>query len=215
MPPLMGEGAGPYTLFFTNHGYAPEWSGHSLEEAVAQARRYHFDATIYYRGKLVGSWGVLSGFRRYEGSRGERQIRENPESQRGGVHVDIYSHNPGQTRAGRFLSNPVDKSLRRAVNFFREHAGYVVGRKMAGALDLARAERWAASEGVIFEWSADDDADLSWMTEKERDEPHEVLCCMASLDGARASLCGIVDPDRNYQRVIEAELASELQGEVG
>jgi hypothetical protein len=38
-----------------------------------------------------------------------------------------------------------------------------------------------------------------------------VLCCvLKDGDGnVLASLCGITDPDSNYRRVVEAELASE------
>lgn len=201
-------GAGPFSLFFTNHGYSPDWSGFSLEEAIAQAKRYHFDAQILERGKLVGAWSAIGGYRDLSGGRRQRPYINPPEMQRGGVHIDIASHNP-----------KVDSSLRKAVNFFREHAGYVVGRRMAGALDLARAERWAASEDVNFMWTADEDADLSWATPRQREQIQEVMCCLAALrrDGqatVTASLCGIVDPDRNYQRVVEAELANELRSQV-
>ena len=51
------------------------------------------------------------------------------------------------------------------------------------------------------------------MSDEEREQAHEVLCCRIIDPGnprrSLASLCGITDPDRNYGRVIEAELAAE------
>lgn len=102
------------------------------------------------------------------------------------------------------------KSLFEAARFFKQHAGGIVGQASAGALRLAKAEAEAEKRGITFEWSGDDDADLSWMSEAERKNVSEVLCAVAKRNGkACASLCGIVDPDRNYGRVVEAELAME------
>jgi len=49
------------------------------------------------------------------------------------------------------------------------------------------------------------------MDDDERKQDHECLCCsIRDLSGIYlASLCGIVDADSDYQRVIEAELALE------
>lgn len=106
--------------------------------------------------------------------------------------------------------------------FFYQHAGYAYDptteSKTAGrrrcARALAQAEAWAQTHGLTFEWTHDDDANLSWMTPEEQAQPHEVLCCVARYrDGAIAAcLGGIIDADdRTYGRVIEAELALEAQ----
>jgi hypothetical protein len=126
-------------------------------------------------------------------------------------------------------------SLRSAFQFFFSHAGYCVGSRAAGALNLARAEAWAEDNGYTFVWESDDDPELGdhayWCAAARRDkagydidgEPipsysrsrecdgHEALVCvMRDADGAVVqSLCGILDPDRAYGRVIEAELALE------
>lgn len=123
----------------------------------------------------------------------------------------------------------MDRSLRRAYRFFREHAGYVVGENAKGALHLAKAERAASDAGVVFLWEQDNDADWSWMDAGEVKEPHEVECCAAVLPcpqcrpeiaatcrhtSVLASLCGIFDADNNYRRVVEAELAMESLDEI-
>jgi hypothetical protein len=114
------------------------------------------------------------------------------------------------------------KTMTIAERFFWSHAGYswntsegetkAQGRRRCAAL-LAEAEVWAADQGMTFTWEHDDCPDLSWMTEAEQAEPHEVLVCLARYaDGSiAASLGGIVDPDRTYGRIVEAELASEAK----
>ncbi len=102
--------------------------------------------------------------------------------------------------------------LRDAFRFFLENAGYATppGRA-ACALDLARAEQDAELMGFSFEWVSDDDPDLSWMTPEELAQDHESLgCIVRNASGTSVgSLWGIIDPDADYRRVIEAELASE------
>lgn len=109
---------------------------------------------------------------------------------------------------------------RNAYRFFRQHAGYIVGESAKGALALARAEKHAGDEGLQHVWVEDPDPDLSWMDEHERAQEHEVLGCIlyrpCSEHGVDckhaeplASLWGIVDADREYRRVIEAELSLE------
>lgn len=102
-----------------------------------------------------------------------------------------------------------------AYHFFLKHAGYCVKpgetRRQARircAKELVVAEKRGQAAGFTFEWVPDFDADLSWL------EPgqvvHEVYGCVA-YDGTTVvgSLWGICDPDANYRRVIQAELASE------
>lgn len=66
--------------------------------------------------------------------------------------------------------------------------------------------------GYTFEWEFDECPDLSWMSDEEREQDHEVLCSRIPDPQNRrfslASLCGITDADSKYRRVIEAELAA-------
>jgi hypothetical protein len=101
----------------------------------------------------------------------------------------------------------------RDVHFFSQHAGYAPGRKLKGSLQLAQAECAADRMGWTTQWILEPDADLSWLTPEERNQPHEVYCAtMTSPDGDhQATLCGIVDPDRADRRVIKAVLAMEAR----
>jgi hypothetical protein len=117
--------------------------------------------------------------------------------------------------------------VRRSYQFFREHAGYVVGQRALCALSLAKAEHWADVAGIEFVTMPDWDADASFVdtwSEREQEEwrkhDHECVSVLAFVPcpehgtdckHARcvASLGGIFDADNNYLRVIRAELASE------
>lgn len=104
------------------------------------------------------------------------------------------------------------KQFRNAWKFFMENAGYCTppGR-MVCAKHLAQAEEWAEETGVTFAWDWDHYADLA-----DFDCPvSEVLACacISPTGEVLASLSGIADPDRNYRRVIEAELALEAMEE--
>jgi hypothetical protein len=101
--------------------------------------------------------------------------------------------------------------------FFRDHAGYVVGRSAEYALQLARAEQYAQDHGWDFDWIPDPEPDLSWCdTCIDRPHAHEIEGCILNSpeDSHLASLWGITDADQNYRRVIEAELALEAMPEV-
>ena len=122
------------------------------------------------------------------------------------------------------------QATRQSFRFFFEHAGYVVGERAIGALALARAEAKAKQDGVHFDWQEDCDVDLGdhevWCSDERanRQHDHEVLYCVAYKDcycknaahkphrDIVASLSGIIDPDRNYRRIVEAELALEALG---
>jgi len=118
---------------------------------------------------------------------------------------------------------------RQAFKFFLEHAGYCTppGRAACAAM-LARAEEKlhaaVEDERVYVLWEWEDDIDDSWMSERERKQPHEWTRCAIVRDivcdrGHKhveylASLGSIVDVDASYRRVIEAELAAECEAEL-
>lgn len=134
------------------------------------------------------------------------------------------------TRAGRSKEAKARKQLTSDQFFFYQNAGYSYDAKtetpeqgrIRCAKDLAEAETVGQRLGYEFEWDFDECPDLSWMSDEEREQEHEVLCCrVVDPENPRyslASLCGITDADSNYRRVIEAELASEaiaaLDGEI-
>jgi hypothetical protein len=101
------------------------------------------------------------------------------------------------------------QSLYAAYRFFKGSAGYVGGKKAIGALQLAKAEREAMYRGFRFVWEDDADGAYMWKKDGEAFEMCEGCICY-SMDGeVLASLWGITDADRDYRRVVEAELALE------
>lgn len=100
---------------------------------------------------------------------------------------------------------------RKAYRFFYDNAGWIVGRRAEGALELARAERWAADNGLGFSWEPDyDDCGDGGTTPNER-----FGCILRDVDGnVLTSLWSIGDPSPEYCRVVEAELALEAMGSV-
>ena len=97
--------------------------------------------------------------------------------------------------------------------FFYDHAGYSWNAAQGEteeqghircAVELARAERWMQEVGIEARWENDPYADpMDWDGEGPMGE--EAFCCIVGTE----SLCGICDPDSNYRRVVEAELAME------
>jgi hypothetical protein len=130
------------------------------------------------------------------------------------------------TKTGRSKEAKARKQLTTDQFFFYQNAGYSYDPKtetaeqgrLRCAVELAEAEAIGQRLGYVFEWDRDECPDLSWMSDEEREQENEVLCCRISdPDNTRyslASLCGITDPDRNYRRVVEAELASEAIAEL-
>ena len=112
--------------------------------------------------------------------------------------------------------------------FFKAHAGYSIapGETTAqgqrrSARTLAAAERKACDLGATFEWQEDDQPFECHCEDPtcESREPHTAYGCVArTADGkVYASLWGIsfgpgVEPwGEPYRRVVEAELACELE----
>lgn len=124
-------------------------------------------------------------------------------------------------------------TLYKRYRFFKQYAGWRVGHSTEEALALARAEQWAEDHDLEYEWNWDDEGDLGdhayWCKEARRFEArrntagdymyyardecpctHDVEYCVATYhDEVKASLSGIIDADRIYRRVVEAELALE------
>ncbi len=100
--------------------------------------------------------------------------------------------------------------LRKAWLFFLENAGYCTppGRVVC-AMNLAKAERWAQEQGVTAKWVYDDEP--YEMGDAETEMPSEVLGCVLTHGDETVSLWSIGDPSPEYRRVVEAELALELQ----
>jgi len=107
--------------------------------------------------------------------------------------------------------------FRRAFRFFHENAGGVVGEAAIGAYHLSQAECWIQEdEDYRFHWTPDPDPDDTWMDDEERALPHECYGCILEKRDEDTgewehaqSLWGIFDPDDNYRRIVEAELALE------
>lgn len=107
----------------------------------------------------------------------------------------------------------MDSKIVRAYRFFREHAGYIVGRAGIGALSLARDEAWGEEQGLTFEWQ---DSDIPW----DGDFPLPEGCALMDVvmrdksGKVVGSLCSVSEfPGGPYFRVVEAELASEYRAE--
>lgn len=133
----------------------------------------------------------------------------------------------------------IDKDLLSRFRFFAANAGGIVGQNATTAIALARAERWADDEELETEWMQDDDGDLGdheyWchnarsidrLSAREQ-RAYNVSSCEHAIEWCRlvrpcadhgtdckhaetlGSLGGIIDADRNYRRLIRAELALE------
>jgi len=115
--------------------------------------------------------------------------------------------------------------------FFLKHAGYshnpATETHMQGrircARQLAAAERWARDAGYSFSWDIDDYLSSEWIADNEdggrNRSPWQTWCCIAhDANGKVQSILGGIDFGRDgkpwsdpYKRVVEAELASEVQ----
>lgn len=125
------------------------------------------------------------------------------------------------------MTTAIQTDLYNRYQFFAQHAMSSIGRNAIRALQLAKAEIWAEAHGMAFVWEWDGDGDLGdhecWCKEAARFDAgygrypdpqceHEILWCRAVWQGkTQASLSGIIDTDKAYGRVVEAELACEAQ----
>lgn len=116
------------------------------------------------------------------------------------------------------------RAMTPAERFFWKHGGYswkpgnetrAQGRRRC-AVQAAEAEAWAVDQ-LKFEWVWDETGgrDHEEWCGADCGREHEILGAVARWnDGSiAASLWGIIDPDTNYRRVVEAELASEARHE--
>lgn len=102
--------------------------------------------------------------------------------------------------------------------FFHRNAGYVVGRRAASALALAKAELLLEQYDLHVAWDIDEFADDSFVDTWEpaakkawRSREHYawVAMCKNPYGAVLACTSGIFDPDEDYRRVVAAELALE------
>lgn len=124
--------------------------------------------------------------------------------------------------------------LTQAERFFFEHAGYSYGPgetarqgRIRGAKALARAEVWAKTVGLTYEWSDDPDGadiqkeDGTWerlpAVQVVTSEVAKPACSKCGhVNREWSSLGGITESDdqrerANYRRVVEAELAADVR----
>ncbi len=106
--------------------------------------------------------------------------------------------------------------------FRNQGVGGIVGQDAMACLSFARAESLAEEIGLVAEWCWDEDPDNSWFSDKDIEDygngSLEVLhVSVSDAEGTvLASLGGVAihANDRNYQRMIEAEVFLEAIGEI-
>ena len=81
-----------------------------------------------------------------------------------------------------------------------------LSRRIRCAKELADAETVGQRLGYEFEWDFDECPDLSWMSDEEREQEHEVLCCrIVDPENSRYSLASssgriaIIDDSSNMR----------------
>jgi len=130
--------------------------------------------------------------------------------------IGYSSPNPGWTGAGGPASPPTKKPTSAAVEFFYKHAGWSHGPDETpeqghrrSAERLAKAEAYAEAHGWTVHWQ--EDPEEYQLGDAETEPPREVLTAVLKDRSGKVleSLGGIGDPDKNYARVVEAELALE------
>ena len=118
--------------------------------------------------------------------------------------------------ARRSPSQKKTDQQRKKIDFFLKHGGYSTKPgetkrqgQLRSARQLAEAEAFAEDAGWKVSWEPDQEP--YDMGDAETEPPSEVYVAvlMDDDDNVLGSLGAIGDPDNNYKRVIEAELALE------
>ena len=126
----------------------------------------------------------------------------------------VKSIREGEKRARAARRSPSQEKtdqLRKKIDFFLKHAYPNTPRNVGlkAARNLAEAEKFAEDAGWKVSWNYDQEP--YDMGDAETEPPSEVLTAalLDADDNVLGSLGGIGDPDNNYKRVVEAELALE------
>lgn len=120
-----------------------------------------------------------------------RCIRENEKNERASRHQRKQKHTD---------------QLNQKINFFLQ---YATPKDLRAAANLARAEKMASDSGWSVAWEEDPE---EYQQGEGEVAPRQVLAAILkdSAGNVLNSLSGIADPDKNYARVIEAELALDV-----
>jgi hypothetical protein len=112
--------------------------------------------------------------------------------------------------------------LRKRYDFFKKHGGGRVGHAAEDAFNLARAERIAETLDWDFEWKNEEEDWEEFLGDVPREDVSRIEYCVLKDDKGKvlASLGGIMfgydaEHNRDYPRVVEAELALEALHEKG
>lgn len=114
------------------------------------------------------------------------------------------------------------KTLRESWRFFMREAGYRVGFKAFGALELAKAETWVSEVGLADNYEVEEDERAYCYCENTQCQYHEgsthewetLFVSLRDNDGTvLASLGGIMAPSREYLRVVKAQLALQVHAD--
>ena len=122
-----------------------------------------------------------------------------------------------KTATQRSRKLPFPSAMVRAYFFFRQYGGGVVGEDALRSWRLARAEEYADAQEWTFTWEYDPSPDLSWCDDCAKrshlrpghEHPEVFTCLLRDESGKALASLGSIEGDRNYRRVVQAELALE------
>jgi len=175
---------------------------HAMLVNAGRAFGYHY---LTPRGEVVGS-----------NSGNSASISECLDKAINSIEDEISHERRSKREARKSPARKAQDHLKKNAEFFYKHAAYSYGPgqtkrqgRMEGAMKLARAEREAEERGWKVEWEYDETP--YDMGDAETEMPNEVLVAVLkdANNNVIGSLSGIGDPDDNYRRVVEAELALE------
>ena len=184
----------------------------AVEEFAAMLRaRYKWVGEVYLTGRSNGWLAVVD-------AKGGASLRT-LEMIHGLVDAAYDQFVKGLKVAyGKLHSEPLTSpQMKKRYEFFRGHMGvHRSGRSAEAAASLARAEEAAEDLDWQVEWEEDPDGADS-LGEIDPATVSEILVAVLKDESGEVlgSLGGIVDPDLNYRRVVEAELALEALNEKG